>query len=111
MKTVALLVCSNVFMTVAWYGHLRYREKPLFEVIVVSWLIAFFEYLLQVPANRIGYGQFSAQQLKVIQEVISVSVFVVFCVLYLKEPIRWNTVVALVLIVAAVAFAVLPTRV
>jgi uncharacterized protein (DUF486 family) len=97
-------------MTAAWYGHLRYREKPLFEVIVVSWLIAFFEYMLQVPANRIGYGTFSAQQLKVIQEVISVSVFVVFCWFYLKEPIRWNTVVALVLIVAAVAFAVLPGK-
>ena len=111
MKTVLLLICSNVFMTVAWYGHLRFREKPLFEVIVVSWLIAFFEYLLQVPANRFGYGEFTAQQLKIIQEVISVSVFLVFCVLYLREPIRWNTFVALALIVAAVAFAVLPGRI
>jgi uncharacterized protein (DUF486 family) len=108
MRTVLLLLCSNVFMTVAWYGHLRYRSRPLIAAILVSWLIALPEYALQVPANRFGYGFFSAQQLKVIQEVISVTVFMVFCTTYLSEPIRWNTLIAFVLIVAAVGFAMIP---
>jgi hypothetical protein len=78
MKTVLLLICSNVFMTIAWYGHLKYKKAPLIAVIVVSWLIAFFEYCFQVPANRIGYGEFTAFQLKIIQEVITLCVFVAF---------------------------------
>ena len=87
MKTILLLLCSNVFMTFAWYGHLKYRKTPLFLAIVVSWMIAFFEYCFQVPANRIGYGTFTAFQLKIIQEVITLSVFVVFAWLYLGEEI------------------------
>ena len=95
-------------MTTAWYGHLRHRSAALWEVIVVSWLIALPEYALQVPANRFGYGHFTAPELKIIQEVISISVFVVFCAVYLKDPIRWNDVVAFLLIIAAVAVAMLP---
>ncbi|MBL3572464.1 DMT family protein [Rhodovulum sulfidophilum] len=88
--TIGLLVLSNLFMTFAWYGHLKYKAAPLIAVILVSWGIAFFEYLLQVPANRIGYGHFSAAQLKTIQEVITLTVFCAFSVLYLKEPLHWN---------------------
>ena len=89
MKTVVLLALSNVFMTFAWYGHLKnLREKPLMVAVMVSWGIAFFEYLLQVPANRIGYGQFSLAQLKVIQEVITMLVFAGFSVWYMKQPVR-----------------------
>ena len=88
--TVGLLLASNVFMTVAWYGHLKFKAAPLFIVVLVSWGIAFFEYLLQVPANRFGYGHFNAAQLKTIQEVISLSVFVIFSWLYLGERITWN---------------------
>ncbi|BAQ68995.1 hypothetical protein NHU_01840 [Rhodovulum sulfidophilum] len=87
---IGLLVLSNLFMTFAWYGHLKYKAAPLIAVILVSWGIAFFEYLLQVPANRIGYGHFSAAQLKTIQEVITLTVFCGFSVLYLKEPLHWN---------------------
>lgn len=103
MKTIALLTVSNIFMTFAWYGHLKYRNVPLYQVIVVSWLIAFFEYCFQVPANRIGSYEFSAAQLKTIQEVITLTVFAVFSVLYLKQPLRWNYAVGFALIVAAVA--------
>lgn len=103
MRTVVLLILSNVFMTAAWYGHLRYKDQALWKMILISWGIAFFEYCLQVPANRIGYGMFNAAQLKVIQEVISVSVFAVFSVLYLKEELRWNHIAAFLLIVLAVA--------
>ncbi len=92
IPTIGLLICSNVFMTVAWYGHLRHTEKSLGMVILVSWGIALFEYILQVPANRMGYGYFSAAQLKTIQEVIGLTVFMVFSVMYLKEPLRWNHV-------------------
>jgi uncharacterized protein len=88
--TIGLLTASNVFMTFAWYGHLRFKAAPLIIVILVSWGIAFFEYLLQVPANRFGSAVFSAAQLKTIQEVITLSVFAVFSVLYLKEPLGWN---------------------
>jgi len=91
--TIGLLVLSNIFMTFAWYGHLKYKAAPLLAVILISWGIAFFEYLLQVPANRIGHGHFSAAQLKTIQEVITLSVFVLFSVFYLNEPIRWNHMV------------------
>ena len=90
LVTIGLLVASNVFMTIAWYGHLKFRGAPLITVILVSWGIAFFEYLLQVPANRFGYGHFSAAQLKTIQEVISLTVFVIFSWLYLGERITWN---------------------
>lgn len=88
--TIGLLICSNLFMTVAWYGHLRFKGAPLAVVILVSWAIAFFEYLLQVPANRAGYGHFSAAQLKTIQEVISLTVFAGFSWLYLGERLGWQ---------------------
>jgi len=104
MRTVLLLLISNIFMTFAWYGHLRFREVALWKVILVSWLIAFFEYCFQVPANRIGYGQFSAFQLKTIQEVITLTVFIGFSVLYLREELKWNYIVGFVLILAAVFF-------
>jgi uncharacterized protein len=105
---IVLLTCSNIFMTIAWYGHLKFKSKPLLLVIVVSWGIAFFEYLLQVPANRWGNAVYSATQLKIIQEVITLAVFCVFAILYLGEKIRWNHVAAFVCILAAVAFAFLP---
>ena len=104
MKTILLLLASNVFMTFAWYGHLKYRDKPLMLVILVSWGIAFFEYCLQVPANRIGYGEFSAAELKTIQEVLTLLVFCVFSVLYLGEKIKWNHAAGFGCIVAAVFF-------
>ena len=104
MKTVLLLLVSNVFMTAAWYGHLRFKDKALWAVILVSWLIAFVEYCFQVPANRIGHGQFTAAELKTIQEVISLTVFGFFSVLYLREALRWNYVVGFFLIAAAVFF-------
>ncbi len=104
MATVVLLLISNVFMTFAWYGHLRFRSAPLWLAIVVSWLIAFAEYCFQVPANRIGYGQFNAAQLKTIQEVITLVVFSIFSILYLKEQFRWNYAVGFALILGAVFF-------
>jgi uncharacterized protein len=88
--TIGLLLISNVFMTFAWYGHLNYKSVPILTVILVSWGIALFEYTLMVPANRIGHAQFTAAQLKTIQEVITLSVFAVFSVFYLKEPLTWN---------------------
>ena len=103
MKTVLLLICSNTFMTMAWYGHLKYRKAPLFLAIVVSWLIAFFEYCFQVPANRIGSYEFTAVQLKTIQEIITLVVFSVFSVFYLGQTIRWNHVAGFGMIVGAVA--------
>jgi uncharacterized protein (DUF486 family) len=90
LATIGLLIASNIFMTFAWYGHLKHKAAPLFIVILVSWGIAFFEYCLQVPANRIGHGHFSAAQLKTIQEVITLTVFCIFSVYYLGEPIKWN---------------------
>lgn len=107
MRTVMLLALSNCFMTVAWYGHLRHKNLPLWTAILVSWLIALPEYMLQVPANRFGHGAFSAPQLKILQEVLSIGVFVVFCLAYLGEPIRWNHGVAFLLVLAAAAFAAL----
>lgn len=104
MRTVLLLLVSNIFMTLAWYGHLRFKEVSLWKVILVSWLIAFFEYCFQVPANRIGHGQFTAFQLKTIQEVITLVVFIGFSVLYLREELKWNYMVGFVLILAAVFF-------
>jgi hypothetical protein len=105
MTTVLLLVASNLFMTLAWYGHLKYRGAPLWLAIAASWGIAFFEYCLQVPANRIGYGQFTGYQLKVMQEVITLCVFVVFAWLYLDERLRFNHAMAMVFLCAAVACA------
>ncbi|AGT07814.1 hypothetical protein JCM7686_0705 [Paracoccus aminophilus JCM 7686] len=96
--TIGLLLASNIFMTFAWYGHLKHKAAPLAIVIAVSWGIAFFEYVLQVPANRIGYGHFSAAQLKTIQEVISLSVFAVFSWAYLGEKLTWQHGVGFALI-------------
>src|ERR671936_1499156 len=109
MRTVLLLIASNIFMTAAWYGHLRFRQVALWKVILISWGIAFFEYCLQVPANRLGYGDFSAAQLKIVQEVITLVVFIVFAWLWLDEHLRWNEAVAMALVFAAVVFASLPT--
>jgi uncharacterized protein len=106
MWTILLLICSNVFMTIAWYGHLRFRGFPLWSVILCSWLIALPEYAFQVPANRGGYGQFSATQLKIIQEVISISAFVVFGYFYLNESLTWKTAAGFLLILGGVALAV-----
>ena len=105
MVTVALLLVSNVFMTFAWYGHLRYRTAPIAAAVLVSWLIALGEYCFQVPANRLGYGQFSVYQLKIIQEAITLLVFTGFAYLYLGEAVRWNTAASLVCLMGAVAFA------
>jgi uncharacterized protein (DUF486 family) len=104
MKAILLLVCSNIFMTFAWYGHLKYRTAPLLTVILISWGIAFVEYCFQVPANRIGSYQFSVAQLKTIQEVITLVVFSVFSVLYLKEEFKWNYLVGFLFIILAVFF-------
>jgi len=103
MQTAILLTISNVFMTFAWYGHLRYQNVALWKVVLVSWGIAFFEYCFQVPANRIGStGGMSGAQLKIIQEAITLSVFVVFSILYLKEPLKWNYCVGFGLVLTAV---------
>ena len=104
MTTILLLTISNIFMTFAWYGHLKYRQAPLWEVILVSWGIAFFEYCFQVPANRIGSYEFTTAQLKIIQEVITLIVFSVFSVFYLKEQLKWNYVVGFLCMVFAVFF-------
>ena len=104
MRTILLLLGSNIFMTFAWYGHLKFRGSPLWLVILASWGIAFFEYCLQVPANRIGYGEFSAGQLKVIQEVITLIVFAGFATLYLGDPITWRYAGAFACLLGAVAF-------
>ena len=105
-----LLTCSNIFMTFAWYGHLKFRHLPLWVVVLASWGIAFFEYCLMVPANRWGYARYSAIELKILQEVITLSVFSGFVIAYLGERIRWNHLAAFVCIVAAVTFAFMPER-
>jgi len=102
VKTIILLTISNIFMTFAWYGHLKFKDSPLWKVIIISWLIAFAEYCFQVPANRIGHYQFSAAQLKTIQEVITLVVFSVFSVTYLKEELKWNYILGFVMIIGAV---------
>jgi len=107
---IVLLFCSNAFMTFAWYGHLKYKFKPIWFVIITSWGVAFFEYLLQVPANRWGSNVYTPAQLKIIQEVITLVVFCVFAVFYLGEKIRWNYIAAFVCVLAAVMFAVLPHK-
>ena len=105
IRTTLLLVGSNIFMTFAWYAHLRnLRAKPLIVAILVSWGIAFFEYVLQVPANRLGYGALSLAQLKVLQEVITLSVFVPFAILYMRQPIKTDFVWAGLCLVGAVYF-------
>jgi uncharacterized protein (DUF486 family) len=104
MRTILLLTISNVFMTFAWYGHLKYRTSALWKVILVSWGIAFFEYCFQVPANRIGSYEFSTAQLKTMQEVITLSVFSAFSVLYLGEKIKWNYAAGFGCIALAVFF-------
>ena len=105
MNTILLLIASNIFMTIAWYGHLKYKSESLWKVILISWLIAFFEYCLQVPANRLGHGQYTAFQLKIIQEVVSLTVFAVFAFYYFQETARWNHLVSFAFIVCAVFFA------
>ncbi len=106
---ILLLTVSNVFMTFAWYGHLKFKEVKLPIVILASWGIAFFEYVLMVPANRWGHSVYSATQLKIIQEVITLSVFSGFAIFYLGEHIRWNHLAAFGCILAAVAFTFLPS--
>jgi uncharacterized protein (DUF486 family) len=106
VSTALLLVFSNVFMTFAWYGHLKYGHAwPLWKAILVSWCIALIEYCLAVPANRWGYTHFSGFQLKIIQEVVTLTVFLVFAVLFLKEKVNWNYIVAFCLLIAAAVFA------
>jgi len=102
MTTIVLLTISNIFMTFAWYGHLKYRSTPLPRVIFFSWMIASLEYCFQVPANRIGSYEFSTAQLKTIQEVITLTVFSVFSVFYLKESLRWNYLLGFAMMVGAV---------
>lgn len=101
---IILLIISNVFMTFAWYGHLKFPKTALFAVILISWGIAFFEYCFQVPANRIGYQVYNAYQLKTIQEVITLIVFIIFSALYLKEGLKWNYIIGFLFIVLAVFF-------
>lgn len=105
MSTVLLLIASNLFMTVAWYGHLKRPSVPLYLAILASWGIALGEYCLQVPANRLGYGRFTGYQLKIMQECITVVVFVGFAYFYLGERVRWNHAAAFACILGAVAFA------
>ena len=106
MHTVFLLLLSNVFMTFAWYGHLRYGQAwPLWKAIAISWLIALIEYCLAVPANRLGYGQFTGFQLKIVQEVVTLAVFIGFAIAILKERLAWNYVAAFVFLGIAAFFA------
>ena len=105
--TIGLLFVSNTFMTIAWYGHLKHQKSPLVVAILFSWGIALFEYMFQVPANRIGFGKLSLTQLKIMQECITLTVFLVYSMIAFKEPVRWNTTVSMLLIVAAVCFAFL----
>jgi len=105
MATIGLLVLSNVFMTIAWYGHLKHPKTPLLVAIAASWGIALFEYVFQVPANRIGYGHFDLVQLKIMQECITLVVFTVFAIVVFKAGIKWNYMVSYLLIVVAVYFA------
>lgn len=105
MRTIILLVLSNIFMTIAWYGHLKHQGMPLWKAIVVSWGIAFFEYCLMVPANRWGFSNgFNGFQLKMAQEVITLVVFTIFAVIYLKEPFHWRYLVSFAFLLGAVYF-------
>ena len=105
---IVLLIFSNIFMTFAWYGHLKHKAAPLWLAILVSWGIAFFEYILMVPANRWGSSVYSPVQLKIIQEIITLSIFSVFAIFYLGAAIKWNHIAAFVCMVAAAAFTFLP---
>jgi uncharacterized protein len=113
---VALLFASNVFMTFAWYGHLKYSRMPgggmmpLWKVILLSWGIAFFEYVLMVPANRWGSASYSTAELKIIQEVITLIVFMAFAAIYLREKLQWNHLAAFACVIAAVVFTFLPKK-
>ena len=105
MRTILLLTISNIFMTFAWYGHLKYGHAwPLWKAILVSWAIALLEYCLAVPANRLGYAHYSGFQLKIIQEVVTLAVFMVFATLFLKERLAWNHVVAFLFLGMAAFF-------
>ncbi|MCC5964724.1 MAG: DMT family protein [Natronohydrobacter sp.] len=104
VTTILLLTISNVFMTFAWYGHLKFKSAPLLTVIFIAWGIALFEYMFQVPANRIGHGYFSAAELKTIQEVLTLSIFAIFSVWYLKEPLHWNHLVGFAFIALGAFF-------
>jgi uncharacterized protein (DUF486 family) len=104
-KTVGLLLLSNIFMTFAWYAHLKeLNHKPWLIAVLASWFVAFFEYLIQVPANRIGYTELSLGQLKIVQEVITLSVFVPFAFLYMKQPLKWDYLWAAICLAGAVYF-------
>ncbi len=105
MRTIVLLVASNIFMTFAWYGHLKHNDQALWKVILISWGIAFFEYCLMVPANRLGYiNGMNGFQLKITQEVITLTVFAVFAIFYLKEPFHWKYFVSFAFLLGAVYF-------
>jgi uncharacterized protein (DUF486 family) len=103
--TILLLFAANLFMTVAWYGHLRFREVPLWQAVLASWGLAFFEYWLQVPANRLGYSELSAYQLKILQEAITLIVFMGFAALVLGESLTWRYGASMLLILAAIGVA------
>ncbi|WP_424244853.1 hypothetical protein Dip510_002126 [Elusimicrobium posterum] len=103
-KAISLLIVSNLFMTIAWYGHLKFKNKALWAVIIISWLIAFVEYCFQVPANRIGSNYFTVTQLKTIQEIITLVVFVLFSTVYFKEKFAWNHAVGFMFLVLAAYF-------
>ncbi len=106
LKTVLLLIASNIFMTFAWYGHLKNSEISLWKAVLISWGIAFFEYCLMVPANRIGFNNgFNGFQLKITQELITLVIFTIFAVWYLKEPLQWKYMASFICIVGAVYFA------
>ena len=107
---IALLTISNVFMTFAWYGHLKFKGAPLLIAVLASWGIAFFEYLLMVPANRWGSSTYTTTELKIIQEVVTLTVFSAFVIFYMGEKLRWNHIAAFVCILAAVAFTFLPKQ-
>jgi uncharacterized protein (DUF486 family) len=105
LKTVVLLTVANIFMTIAWYGHLKYKHEPLMWMILVSWSVAFFEYIFQVPANRIGEQTFSLMQLKIMQESITLIVFTVIAYLLFGQTLKWNNLVSYAFIVGAVFFS------
>jgi uncharacterized protein (DUF486 family) len=107
LKFIGLLIVSNTFMTIAWYGHLKHKNWPLLAAILISWMIALAEYACQVPANRIGSQQFNLTQLKITQECVTLVVFLVYAAIVFREPVKWNTVVAMLFVVGAVFFAFL----
>ncbi len=99
---VMMLLVANIFMTFAWYGHLKFKASPIWVVVIISWFIAFFEYCIQVPANRIGHSVYNLAELKTIQEAITLFVFIFFSILYFKEEIKWNYIAGFALMIAAV---------